>query len=110
MAVSPANPIGTTSDSTAAHVVVPTTSYTGANGYNQILHLDDVYLALISASLEMENRVKNSLEVYVENPDVQANLQQLQYDLQSWNLALTTMTNMQKNMADALKSIVGNLR
>jgi hypothetical protein len=46
----------------------------------------------------------------MKDPDVQANLQQLQYDLQSWNLALTTSTNMQKNMSDALKSIVSNLR
>lgn len=104
------NPLASVSDSPVKSVTVPTTSYTGEAGYNSILHLDDVYLALISASLEMEGRVKSSLEVYVENPDVQANLQQLQYDLQSWNLALTTMTNMQKNMADALKSIVSNLR
>ena len=41
---------------------------------------------------------------------MQANLQQLQYDLQQWNLALTTMTNIQKNMADALKSIASNFR
>ena len=41
---------------------------------------------------------------------MQANLQQLQYDLQQWNLALTTMTNIQKNMADALSSIASNFR
>ena len=44
------------------------------------------------------------------HPDVQANLQQLQYDLQQWNLALTTMTNINKNMGDALNSIASNFR
>ncbi len=82
--------------------------YTGT--YNKVLHLDDVYLALIIATQNMEHRVEDSLENYMKDPDVQANLQQLQYDLQSWNLALTTSTNMQKNMSDALKSIVSNLR
>ncbi len=80
------------------------------NTYNQVLHLDDVYLALIIAAQNTEHRVEESLENYIENPDVQANLQQLQYDLQAWKLALTTSTNMQKNMSDALKSIVSNLR
>ena len=65
---------------------------------------------LIIATQNMEHRVEDSLENYMKDPDVQANLQQLQYDLQSWNLALTTSTNMQKNMSDALKSIVSNLR
>ena len=78
--------------------------------YNKVLHLDDVYLALIIATQNMEGRVEESLENYMKDPDVQANLQQLQYDLQAWNLALTTSTNMQKNMSDALKSIVSNLR
>ena len=78
--------------------------------YNKVLHLDDVYMALIIATQNMEHRVENSLENYMKDPDVQANLQQLQYDLQSWNLALTTSTTVQKNMSDALKSIVSNLR
>ena len=78
--------------------------------YNKVLHLDNVYMALIVAAQGTEHRVEESLENYIENPDVQANLQQLQYDLQAWNLALTTSTNMQKNMSDALKSIVSNLR
>lgn len=76
---------------------------------NQI-HVDAVYTALINAAQTMENRLKESLDNYREHPDVQANLQQLQYDLQSWNLALTTMTNIQKNMADALSSIASNFR
>ena len=74
------------------------------------IHTDAVYNALFKAAETMEARLKQSLETYQEHPDVQANLQQLQYDLQSWNLALTTSTNMQKNMSDALKSIVSNLR
>ncbi len=78
----------------------------GAN----FVHTDAVYNALINAAGIMENRLKESLENYQKHPDVQANLQQLQYDLQSWNLALTTMTNIQKNMADALKSISSNFR
>ena len=78
----------------------------GAN----FVHTDAVYNALINAAGIMENRLKESLENYQNHPDVQANLQQLQYDLQSWNLALTTMTNIQKNMADALKSISSNFR
>lgn len=80
---------------------------TGAANY---VHTDAVYNALINAAFVMENRLQKSLENYQEHPDVQANLQQLQYDLQSWNLALTTMTNIQKNMADALKSISSNFR
>ena len=80
----------------------------GENGTN--VHTDKVYVALINAARTMEDRLKVSLENYEQHPDVQANLQQLQYDLQSWNLALTTMTNIQKNMADALKSIASNFR
>jgi len=74
------------------------------------IHTDAVYTALINAAQTMENRLAESLKTYQEHPDVQANLQQLQYDLQSWNLALTTMTNIQKNMADALNSIASNFR
>lgn len=74
------------------------------------LHADAVYNALMNAALTMENRLAQSLKTYQEHPDVQANLQQLQYDLQQWNLALTTMTNIQKNMADALSSIASNMR
>ena len=79
------------------------------NGSN-FVQSDAVYNALINAAGIMEDRLKTSLENYEQHPDVQANLQQLQYDLQSWNLALTTMTNIQKNMADALKSISSNFR
>ena len=74
------------------------------------IHTDAVYLALINAANAMEARLKTSLENYQAHPDVQANLQQLQYDLQSWNLALTTMTNINKNMGDALNSIASNFR
>ena len=74
------------------------------------IYVCNVYNALLNASLTMENRLSDSLETYQAHPDVQANLQQLQYDLQMWNLALTTMTNMQKNMQDGLNSIVSNLR
>lgn len=77
---------------------------------NVYMHTDKVYAALMNATITMENRVAESLANYQEHPDVQANLQQLQYDLQSWNLALSTMTNIQKNMADALKSISSNFR
>ena len=80
----------------------------GTNAEN--IHTDRVYVALINAAKVMEDRLATSLKNYEEHPDVQANLQQLQYDLQSWNLALTTMTNIQKNMADALKSISSNFR
>ena len=79
----------------------------GATGQ---IHTDAVYTALINAAQTMENRLAESLKTYQEHPDVQANLQQLQYDLQSWNLALTTMTNIQKNMGDALNSIASNFR
>lgn len=79
-------------------------------GSTEQLHVDAVYTALINAAATMEKRLAESLDNYREHPDVQANLQQLQYDLQSWNLALTTMTNIQKNMADALSSIASNFR
>jgi hypothetical protein len=79
-------------------------------GAAQQIHTDAVYTALINAAQTMENRLAESLKTYQEHPDVQANLQQLQYDLQSWNLALTTMTNIQKNMGDALNSIASNFR
>ena len=74
------------------------------------IHTDAVYNALINAAGQMEERLKTSLENYQEHPDVQANLQQLQYDLQQWNLALTTMTNINKNLGDALSSIASNFR
>ena len=74
------------------------------------IHTDAVYNALINAANNMEMRLKESLENYQKHPDVQANLQQLQYDLQAWNLALTTMTNINKNMGDALNSIASNFR
>ena len=74
------------------------------------VHTDRVYTALINAAKVMEERLATSLKNYEEHPDVQANLQQLQYDLQQWNLALTTMTNINKNMGDALNSIASNFR
>ena len=84
--------------------------YRVSSGASEQIHTDAVYSALINAAQTMENRLAESLKTYQEHPDVQANLQQLQYDLQSWNLALTTMTNIQKNMADALNSIASNFR
>ena len=77
---------------------------------NWVIHLDNVYNALFNAVETLENRLAESLKTYQEHPDVQANLQQLQYDLQQWNLCLTTMTNIQKNMSDALSSIASNMR
>ena len=74
------------------------------------IHTDAVYNALMNAANQMEARLKESLENYKLHPDVQANLQQLQYDLQAWNLALTTMTNINKNMGDAMNSIASNFR
>ena len=82
----------------------------GELGIDQVIHTDNVYNALLNAAKTMEDRLAESLKTYQEHPDVQANLQQLQYDLQQWNLALTTMTNIQKNMADALNSIASNFR
>ncbi len=79
-------------------------------GLDKVIHTDNVYNALFNAAKTMEDRLTASLKTYQEHPDVQANLQQLQYDLQQWNLALTTMTNIQKNMADALNSIASNFR
>jgi len=76
----------------------------------EFIHTDSVYNALMNAASSMEARLKESLENYQKHPDVQANLQQLQYDLQQWNLALTTMTNINKNMGDALNSIASNFR
>ncbi len=76
----------------------------------KFIHTDSVYNALMNAASAMEARLKESLENYQEHPDIQANLQQLQYDLQQWNLALTTMTNINKNMGDALNSIASNFR
>ena len=78
--------------------------------FNTGIHLDNVYSALLNAAHAMEEKLATSLKNYNDHPDVQANLQQLQYDLQQWNLALTTMTNIQKNMADALNSIASNFR
>ena len=75
-----------------------------------VVHLDNVYNALFNAVETLENRLAESLKTYQEHPDVQANLQQLQYDLEQWNLCLTTMTNIQKNMSDALSSIASNMR
>ena len=77
---------------------------------SQYIHTDVVYSALFNAVGLMEDKLAESLKNYQEHPDVQANLQQLQYDLQQWNLALTTMTTLNKNMGDALSSIASNFR
>ena len=74
------------------------------------IHTDAVYNALLNAAAAAESRLQESLETYERHPDVQANLQQLQYDLTSWNLTITTMTNINKSMADALDSIASNMR
>ena len=79
-------------------------------GLNEVIHTDNVYNAMLNAANTMESRLAISLKNYQEHPDIQANLQQLQYDLQMWNLALTTMTNINKNMSDALNSIASNFR
>ena len=78
--------------------------------YPSNIHTDAVYVALMSTVNIFEDHLATSLKNYQEHPDVQANLQQLQYDLQQWNLALTTMTNINKNMGDALNSIASNFR
>ena len=85
-------------------------AYRTSTNASEFIHTDAVYNALINAAAAMEERLKVSLENYQAHPDVQANLQQLQYDLQQWNLALTTMTNINKNMGDALNSIASNFR
>ena len=82
----------------------------GGEAISNFIHTDAVYNALMNATYQMEERLRVSLQNYQEHPDVQANLQQLQYDLQQWNLALTTMTNINKNMGDALSSIASNFR
>ncbi len=94
-------------ESVGGHIArVDTAAITGGN----FIHTDSVYNALMNAAVAMEERLAQSLKTYQEHPDVQANLQQLQYDLQQWNLALTTMTNINKNMGDALNSIASNFR
>ena len=82
----------------------------GGESIDNFIHTDAVYNALLNAAYQLEDRLKDSLKNYQEHPDVQANLQQLQYDLEQWNLALTTMTNINKNMGDALNSIASNFR
>ena len=77
---------------------------------DSVIPSDLVYNAMLNAAETMEARLAESLKTYQEHPDVQANLQQLQYDLQQWNLALTTMTNINKNMGDALNQIASNFR
>ena len=79
-------------------------------GLENVIHSDNVYNAMLNAAETMEQRLATSLKTYQEHPDVQANLQQLQYDLQMWNLALTTMSNINKNLGDALNQIASNFR
>ena len=95
-----------------SHVYDPVVDITRVEqvGHDRLIHTDNVYNSLFNAALTMENKLAESLKTYQQHPDVQANLQQLQYDLQQWNLALTTMTNINKSMADALSSIAGNFR
>jgi len=99
-------------DTTQPSVVNPTESIyrVSDSTIGSFIHTDAVYNALLNAIGIMEDRLTESLKNYQEHPDVQANLQQLQYDLQQWNLALTTMTNINKNMGDALNSIASNFR
>ena len=80
------------------------------SGTTYVVHTANVYNALFTAAQKMEERLSQSLATYQEHPDVQANLQQLQYDLAQWNLALTTMTNINKTMADGLSAIASNFR
>ena len=79
-------------------------------GLSEVIHTDNVYNAMLNAVHSMEERLAISLKNYQEHPDIQANLQQLQYDLQMWNLTITTMTNINKNMGDALNSVASNFR
>ena len=79
-------------------------------GLSQVIHTDNVYNALLNSVHAMEERLNISMKNYQEHPDIQANLQQLQYDLQMWNLTITTMTNINKNMGDALNSVASNFR
>ena len=85
-------------------------SYRVVNDGEDFIHTDAVYNSLLNACAKAEERLNESLATYQAHPDVQANLQQLQYDLASWNLTLTTMTNINKSMADALNSIASNFR
>ncbi len=85
-------------------------NYRATGAASEFIHTDAVYNALLNACASAEDRLKASLETYQQHPDVQANLQQLQYDLASWNLTLTTMTNINKSMSDALSSIASNMR
>ena len=85
--------------------------YRSASGtWPNNIHTDAVYAALMGTVNAFETRLSESLKAYQQHPDVQANLQMLQYDLQQWNLALTTMTNINKNLGDALNSIASNFR
>ena len=81
-----------------------------SGGASECIHTDAVYNVLLSAVAAAEDRLAQSLENYQQHPDVQANLQQLQYDLASWNLTTTTMTNINKSMSDALNAIASNFR
>ncbi|MBP5320707.1 MAG: hypothetical protein J6334_06940 [Kiritimatiellae bacterium] len=107
-------PLGNTHPTTQPTVInfaeAPIRVGAGGESIGNFIHTDAVYNALLNAVSQMEDRLKTSLENYQAHPDVQANLQQLQYDLQTWNLALTTMTNINKNMGDALNSIASNFR
>ena len=85
-------------------------SYRVSGDGEDFIHTDAVYNSLLNACAKAEERLNESLATYQAHPDVQANLQQLQYDLASWNLTLTTMTNINKSMADALNSIASNFR
>ena len=104
------NTHGTTQPSVVDFAESPIRVGNGGESISQFIHTDAVYNALLNAAYQMEDRLKDSLKTYQEHPDVQANLQQLQYDLEQWNLALTTMTNINKNMGDALSSIASNFR
>ena len=78
-------PVGSHSPGTMVETVGNnnTISRVGTNiGLDDLIHTDNVYNALLNAAKIMENRLNQSLKTYQEHPDVQANLQQLQYDLQ----------------------------
>ena len=102
--------VGTVTGAVAIANLSDTPHRANATSGADYIHTDAVYNALINAVGQMETRLAESLDNYQKHPDVQANLQQLQYDLQQWNLALTTMTNINKNMGDALSSIASNFR
>ena len=75
---------------------------------HNFIHTDAVYNALLNAAYQLEDRLKDSLKNYQEHPDVQANLQQLQYEVMNLSFQQEGVTKVADKSSNAIQTLVKN--